>query len=69
MTKVTVRDLRAAGICDRSKVWFRRHGLDYAQFQACGIDADILRSTGDAQYQVGRAIAEAEKREQKDGSP
>ena len=36
------------GYCARGgRAWFQRHGLDWVDFLRHGIDADILRATGD----------------------
>lgn len=37
------------GFCrDRSKAWFRAHGLDWRDFVENGIDSQKLEATGDA---------------------
>jgi hypothetical protein len=41
--------------------WFRRHGFDWQEFLTNGIDADGLRTTGDAL--IDPVIREAETRE------
>ena len=47
--RVTVADVRAARYCLAGvRPWFRRHGLDWQDFLARGIDAAVLRATGDA---------------------
>ena len=62
MTRVTLRDLRTARYCRAGvRPWFRRHGLDWQGFLDAGIDAAVLRATGDAL--VAPVIAAAEARE------
>ena len=49
MTRVTIQDLRDARYCLAGvRPWFRRHGLDWQDFLARGIETDRLRATGDA---------------------
>lgn len=46
--RVHMRHIRAARICARgARTWFPRQGLDYADFLANGIPADVLTDTGD----------------------
>lgn len=48
MTRVTVKDLRAARICLRGgRFWFPRNGLSWSRFVDEGIDAQALLATGD----------------------
>ena len=66
MTRVTIQDLRAARYCLAGvRPWFRRHGLDWQDFLARGVEADRLRATGDAL--VEPVIRIAEMREGRDG--
>lgn len=66
MTRVHPCDLRAARICfDGARPWFRRHGLDWQEFVANGIEAEQLEATGDAL--AFRVTAEARMREAKAG--
>jgi len=66
VTRVTIQDLRAARYCLAGvRPWFRRHGLDWQDFLAHGIEADRLRATGDAL--VEPVIRIAEMREGRDG--
>lgn len=66
MTRVTIQDLRDARYCLAGvRPWFRRHGLDWQDFLAHGIEADRLRTTGDAL--VEPVIRIAEMREGRDG--
>ena len=59
--RVTLRDLRTARYCCAGvRPWFRRHGLDWQAFLDAGIDAAVLRATGDAL--VAPVIAAAEAR-------
>jgi hypothetical protein len=47
--RITVQDIRTARYCLAGvRPWFRRHGLDWQDFLARGIDAATLRATGDA---------------------
>lgn len=44
------RHLREIGYCNRgSREFFRRHGLDWADFLKRGIEAEKLLATNDAQ--------------------
>ena len=66
MTRVTIQDLRDARYCLAGvRPWFRRHGLDWQDFLARGIEVDRLRATGDAL--VEPVIRIAEMREGRDG--
>ena len=66
MTRVTIQDLRDARYCLAGvRPWFRRHGLDWQDFLDRGIEADVLRATGDAL--VEPVITQAEARESRDG--
>ena len=59
MTRVTIQDLRDARYCLAGvRPWFRRHGLDWQDFLAHGIEADRLRATGDALVEPVIRIAE-----------
>ncbi len=65
---VTINDLRAAEMCARSaRPWFARKGLSWSDFVTKGIDADILRATGDGLALKVVAIAEQRAREAADG--
>jgi len=67
MTTVTMEHFRTVpgfstrpGFCARGgRRWFEQHGLDWLAFARTGIDAEVLRATGD-----GMAIALAEWAEQ-----
>ena len=60
MTRVTIQDLRAARYCLAGvRPWFRRHGLDWQDFLAHGIDAHRLKATGDALVEPVIRAAEA----------
>jgi hypothetical protein len=49
MLIVLHRHLREIGYCNRGcRTFFERHGLDWREFLADGIEADRLASTGDA---------------------
>ena len=68
MTRVTIQDLRAARYCLAGvRPWFRRHGLDWQAFLDSGIEAEILRATGDAL--VEPVIRQAEARLAAQGMP
>ena len=47
MTRITVADFRACGICRDARFWFDKHGLDWRGFVRSGIDVEDLRATGD----------------------
>lgn len=47
--KIRMSDLRSVGVCDRVRFWFRKHGLDWADFLKNGIEDERLLRTGDAQ--------------------
>lgn len=70
MTTVTLADLRAARLCFAgARPWFRRHGLDWQGFLARGLDAEVLRATGDPLALRVVAMAEArEARERKEAA-
>jgi hypothetical protein len=64
--RITVQDIRTARYCLAGvRPWFRRHGLDWQDFLARGIDAATLRATGDAL--VEPVIRAAEDREARHG--
>ena len=59
MTRVTIQDLRDARYCLAGvRPWFRRHGLDWQDFLARGVEADRLRATGDALVEPVILVAE-----------
>jgi hypothetical protein len=59
VTRVTIRDLRAARYCLAGvRPWFRRHGLSWQEFLDHGIAADRLRETKDALVEPVIQIAE-----------
>jgi hypothetical protein len=59
VTRVTIRDLRDARYCRAGvRPWFQRHGLNWQDFLAQGIEADQLRATGDALVEPVIRIAE-----------
>lgn len=45
--KITLRDLRAAGVCPRAKLWCDSNGIDWDDFKRNGIESDVLEATGD----------------------
>ncbi len=57
MTRIYRHHLRALGYCSRDGIrpFMERHGFDWNDFLANGIDVDDARATGD-----GHAIAAAE---------
>lgn len=60
MTRVTIQDIRAARYCLAGvRPWFKRHDLSWQGFLAEGIDAEVLRATGDALIEPVIAIAAA----------
>lgn len=62
MTIITHADIRALGYCNRgSREWFRRQGLDFAQFLRHGIEAATLEKIGDGM--ALRAVEYARARE------
>lgn len=46
---VTVKHMRAAGVCRRARFWFEEQGLDWKDFVRNGIEADKLLATKNAQ--------------------
>ena len=47
--KVTMQDVRAAKMCSRgARLFLKRHGVDWSEFLAEGVDAEKLIATGDA---------------------
>ncbi len=69
MTKITLNDMRAAGIgtCSRARAWLKKHDIDWHEFKTQGIEADRVRHIDDANDQIQRLIELAEKREAKRG--
>jgi hypothetical protein len=62
MTIVTVADMRSCGYCSRgSRDFAKRYGLDWGQFVASGIQAEILLALGDAMADA--VVAAAKSRE------
>ncbi len=58
---VTLADIRAIGYCNSgARLWFARHGLDWAAFVRQGVAEETLAATGDAM--AAAAIAQARKR-------
>lgn len=59
--KVTMRHVRQATMCSRGvRAFFQRHGLDWDAFLREGLDAKVVRATGDAMALRVAEIAEAE---------
>ena len=47
--KVRMEHIRQAKMCSKgTRAFFERHGLDWCDFLKNGLEADILRATGDA---------------------
>lgn len=63
MTRVTIADFRACGVCPRARLWFERHGLDWRSFLRDGIDVETLRATGDQLTLIARLEDAARRRE------
>ena len=67
MTRVYAKDIRTAKLCFAgARPWFRRHGLDWQDFLANGIDAERLAATGDALVLRVIAIAQAREAQERD---
>jgi len=46
--RVTMADVRACGFCVRgAREWFRRQGVDFAEFLSQGITVTFMEETGD----------------------
>lgn len=59
--KVTMRHVRQAAMCSRgARAFFQRHGLDWNTFLRAGLDAKVIRATGDAMATRVAELAEAE---------
>ena len=57
----TVPHAGKVGYCARgSRAWFAAHGINWAQFVACGVSADVLAATGDP---LALAVVEHAKKE------
>lgn len=68
MTKITMRDFRACGVCkDARFVFFEKHGLNWRDFVKNGIDVDALRATGDQLTRIDDLERAALKREAEHG--
>jgi hypothetical protein len=64
VTRVRVQDLRNARYCLAGvRPWFRRHGFDWQEFLAHGIETHRLRATGDALVEPVIRIAELRETE------
>lgn len=62
MTRITVQDFRACGICKDARLWFDTHGLDWRGFVRRGIDVADLRAPGDHLDTIDRLEAAAKAR-------
>ena len=65
MTTVRLEHIRAIKLANGkplcasgTRAWFRQHGFDWADFLNNGIDAELLRATGD--HWALMAVANAE---------
>lgn len=64
MTRVTLRDMRAGGVCvGKTRVWFDTHGLDFRDFARNGIDSETVLAIDDNRDEVLSVVKHAEKRE------
>lgn len=63
MTIVKFEDQRRAGVCDKSRHWFARHGLDFRDYVRNGIDSEKLLAVGCSRDAILRMIKAAEERE------
>ncbi len=61
---ITIDDVRRHFCTRGAKAWFERHGLDFRDFLANGVDAEVLLAVGDAR---ARQVVDA-KRQQREGS-
>lgn len=61
MTRVYRRHLQELLICGKgARGWWARHGLDWADFQANGIDSAVLGAIDDQRARDVVALAESE---------
>lgn len=67
MTRITIDDFRACGVCPKARRWFERNGLDWRAFVRNGIEADELRAVGDNLDLLERLEAAAKAREARGG--
>ena len=57
---VKLEDMRPAGVCvEKTKVWFRRSGLNWRDFAKNGIEAQRLLDVGTKREEVLRVIEAA----------
>lgn len=64
MTRITIRDFRACGVCKDAKPrFFKKYGLDWRDFVKNGIDVEKLRATGDHLTRIDALEQAAIKRE------
>jgi hypothetical protein len=60
-TLITMRHVRQAGMCSKgARMFFRRHGLDWATFVRQGLPAEKIAATGDAMALKVVEVARAE---------
>ena len=65
--RVTHAHFRALGYCNRgAKRWLAERGIVWSEFLRDGIDADVLRESGDAMAIAAVELAETGLREQTD---
>jgi hypothetical protein len=62
MTIITIRDLRANGICPDAHKWCAANGIDWRGFVTNGIHVNELRATGDNMDAIDRLEATAKGR-------
>jgi len=65
--KITVADMRKAGICRRAKHYLEGHGHDWRDFVRNGIDSEVLRAHGDIDAHLDRLEPIAAARIARDG--
>jgi hypothetical protein len=62
---VTIRHLRAAGMCSREpRRWFKQQGLNWSDFATEGLPASVLIATADP---LALKVVEIAQREAADG--
>ena len=63
--RATIQDVRNAGYCaSGARRWFEAYDLNFRAFLSDGIDAEILRGTGDA---LGIRVANVAEERMTDG--
>jgi len=61
---IKISDLadRSSFVCGRVQFWFRKHGLDWADFKANGIALEDLHATGDQRGMIDKLEKTARRR-------